>query len=73
MGATPKNPFLFQNRKVGFFNVGFFVFFGLNLKNDIILILYFKSKDSATQYTYYYVFFKTSVSGEILASYIVNN
>ena len=48
-GATRKNPFLFQNRKMGFFNVGlFWVFYGLNLKNDIIFILYLKSKDSAT-------------------------
>ena len=46
---TTKNPFLFQNRKMGFFNVGlFWVFLGLNLQNDIILIFYLKSKDSAT-------------------------
>ena len=48
-GQPQKKPFLFQNRKMGFFNVGFFwVFLGLNFKNDIILILYLKSKDSAT-------------------------
>ena len=39
-------PILFQNRKMGFFNV---FFLGINLKNYfIILILYLKSKDSAT-------------------------
>ena len=45
-GGQPQNPFLFQNRKMGFLTL---VFLGLNSKNDIIiLILYLKSKDSAT-------------------------
>ena len=41
-GGTPKNPFLFQNRKISFFTDFFVGFLGLNLKNDVILILYLK-------------------------------
>ena len=50
-GGNPEKPIPFPKSQNGFFNVVFFwVFLGLNLKNDIIiLILYLKSEDSATE------------------------
>ena len=48
-GQPQKTHSLSKIAKWGFLTLGFFVFFGVKLKNAIIiLILYFKSKDSVS-------------------------